>query len=119
MWNYDRNLCELRRDDVYVGQGYSGHGWGLNNPKAEAIRRIGPLPAGRYTIGPWQDHPHLGKLVAPLTPDLANQMFGRSDFWLHGDNPLMNHTASDGCVILSHDLRQTVHDSDDVALTVT
>jgi hypothetical protein len=46
-------------------------------------------------------------------------MFGRSGFLIHGDNAEMNHTASDGCIILSHDIREQIDESEDRVLIVT
>jgi lipoprotein-anchoring transpeptidase ErfK/SrfK len=37
---------------------------------------------------------------------------------IHGDNATMNHTASHGCIILSHDFRQKISDSGDTSLEV-
>lgn len=45
------------------------------------------------------DHPDLGELAIPLTPDPANQMFGRSDFWCHGDSLTDPGNASKGCIV--------------------
>jgi hypothetical protein len=46
-------------------------------------------------------------------------MFGRFGFFMHGDNQLANHTASDGCIIMSHDIRALVAASPDNSLVVT
>lgn len=102
-----------------VGIGYSGRGAGLNNPAADMIHRVGPIPCGTYTIGAPLDPPdHLGPLAMPLTPGAGNVMFGRSGFYVHGDNAALNHTASDGCVILPRGFRQMIADSEDRALRV-
>jgi hypothetical protein len=45
-------------------------------------------------------------------------MFGRDGFLIHGDNSAMNHTASEGCIILTRDIRQRISDSGDTQLTV-
>jgi hypothetical protein len=55
----------------------------------------------------------------PLTPDPSNEMFGRSAFFIHGDNPQLNHTASDGCIILIRPLRADISNSGDDDLIVT
>lgn len=43
-----------------------------------------------------------------LDPDDGNEMFGRSLFRMHGDNAAMNHTASDGCIIMGLAVRLEV-----------
>jgi hypothetical protein len=98
-------------DGRSCAQGYSGHGAGLNNPDAEAQRNVGPIPAGMWTIDPRPLPPgHLGPLALALRPD-GFDPHGRSLFRIHGDTAAMNHTASDGCIILGHDVRQAIVDS--------
>lgn len=91
-----------------AGTGYSGHGPGLNNPGAQELRGLGPIPVGRYAIGEPYAHPMLGPVVMKLDAQSGTECFGRSLFRIHGDNPRMNHTASDGCVILSRSLRDLI-----------
>jgi hypothetical protein len=45
-------------------------------------------------------------------------MFGRSGFFIHGDNQAMNHTASEGCIILPHAARIAIASSGDRGLRV-
>lgn len=91
-----------------VEVGYSGHEAGVNNPAMQGVKGIGPLPVGFYTMQPPYDHPRLGKYVIYLVPFAQNQMFGRSEFFWHGDE--VNHAgeflASDGCMIHSRATRQ-------------
>jgi hypothetical protein len=108
----------LNQNDIPVGHGYAGHGEGLNNPAMIGTPDVGPLPIGTYTIGPHQDNPHVGLFAMRLTPDPANEMFGRAGFFIHGDNVEMNHTASDGCIILPRAVRQDVANSADDTLIV-
>ena len=102
-----------------LGVGYSGHGDGLNNPAMQDAHGVGPLPEGFYTIGE-PKHPidHLGPLAMPLIPDAANEMHGRSAFFVHGDNRLANHTASDGCITLRATARSAINASTDKRLHV-
>jgi len=98
-------LYEIETGDLYLAglsycSCYSGHGVGLNNPAATAMKRVGPLPVGWYTIGRAVNHPHLGPFAMPLVPDPSNVMFGRSGFWLHADTASHDHTASDGCIVI-------------------
>ena len=122
MWMFQISTGHVTRvqgQAVVVGTGYSGHGAGLNNPDMQDAVGVGPLPVGLYTIGAPLDPPdHLGPLAMPLKPDPSNDMHGRGAFFIHGDNLEMNHTASDGCIILAHLLRQQIAASGDTQLKV-
>lgn len=119
MWTYHQSTGVLTHDGETAGTGYSGNGEGMNNPAMQDVRGHGPLPAGSYTIGAPLDPPdHLGPLAMPLTPAPANEMFGRSAFFMHGDNAAMNYSASDGCIVMARAIRQAVLGSGDTALTV-
>ena len=92
---------------VFSVFGYAGNGKGRNNPDAEKIRNVGPLPKGLYTVtGPFTDA-HAGALVFRLWPHVGNDMHGRSGFLIHGDNP--QGDASRGCVILSKAARREIY----------
>ena len=91
-----------------IADAYSGHGPGVNNPSMENVPKIGPLPRGLYTIGPAENHPHLGPIAMPLTADPGSQSFGRCGFFLHGDNGQGNRSASEGCIILPRDVREKI-----------
>ncbi len=41
-----------------------------------------------------------GPFTIHLSPDQSNAMFGRGGFLVHGDNAEVNHTASEGCIIM-------------------
>jgi type VI secretion system (T6SS) effector TldE1-like protein len=118
-YTYCQGTGVLTHNGAFAGVGYSGHGKGLNDPGEQGVEGVGPIPQGRYTIGPPKDPiDHLGPLAMPLTPDPANEMFGRSAFFMHGDNAAANHTASDGCIIMGREVRQAVAESGDHELTV-
>src|SRR5947208_2578989 len=87
-------------DGNQIGIGYSGNGEGLNNPQMQSVARRGPLPQGDYEIGAMINDAKLGNLAMPLTPLTMQNMFGRSGFFIHGDNMAMNYSASEGCIIL-------------------
>jgi len=91
-----------------IAIGYSGRGAGLNNPEMQRVAMNGPIPQGEYEIGSAINHPKLGPLAMSLRPSPDQELFGRSGFFIHGDNQLMNHTASEGCIILPHDARATI-----------
>lgn len=105
---YSQSTGAMQQDGHLLARGYSGHGEGLNNPAMQNVHAIGPLPQGRYTIQQPTVHPHLGPVAMELLPYNGNTMFLRGDFFIHGDNTDMNHTASDGCIILPHDVRAAI-----------
>lgn len=116
-WRYATASGELSRDGVPMGAGYSGHGDGLNNPAEEKDKGIGPIPAGNWQIGTAFHHPHLGPCVMHLSAE--GDVFGRTGFFIHGDNREANHTASHGCIILGPHLRHLISESGDRMLSVT
>jgi hypothetical protein len=73
----------------------------INNPAYCDQPMIGPLPPGLYTIGEPHEDSVTGTHTMPLTPDAENEMFGRSEFKIHGDNPGLNRSASEGCIVKS------------------
>ncbi|RSZ61123.1 DUF2778 domain-containing protein [Massilia atriviolacea] len=87
--------------------GYAGTPLYKNNPDADHIRNGGPLPEGRYMIGDVTNHK--GPSSIALRPSAENDMHGRSDFLIHGDNGL--GTASEGCIILPRDMRDGIVNS--------
>jgi hypothetical protein len=119
-WVYAQSTGNLLLNTIFVGTGYSGIGDGLNNGAAQDQANVGPLPRGTYAIGAAHAPPdHLGPLALPLYPDPGNAMFGRFGFFMHGDNQYGNHTASNGCIVMDHDIRQQVASSGDAVLVVT
>jgi hypothetical protein len=96
--------------DCYSGGGPENLEFYRNNPVEQEIRFLGPLPQGQYTISPAHTVPHLGPIVMALTPAPTNQMYGRSGFFIHGDNAEQNFTASDGCIVCGPQIRQQIAD---------
>lgn len=124
-WVYVQHTGELWRNGHRVALGYAGWddgdgvaepGEGKNLPGAEAIRNVGPLPVGRYTIGPPMHHPTSGPYTMRLEPDAANDMHGRAGFLIHGDNG--QGSASLGCIVLSRAARELISASEDHVLEV-
>ncbi len=105
-----------------VGKGYAGHHEGLNNPALQDRHGVGPLPQGRYMIGPLLSSHIVGNVVlqscAHLTPHPENEMFGRAGFLIHGRKSLTDMEASEGCIVLDHDDRLKVLNSEDKELIV-
>ena len=104
-------------DEARAGEGYSGHGPGLNNPAMEADAGVGPIPAGPWRMRLAVDHPRLGPCAIPLTPD-GFDPHGRSEFFIHGDNAQLNHGASHGCIVTGHAVRVALAGSLDRTLHV-
>src|SRR5271157_1838672 len=90
-------------DNVVTIQGaYAGNGVWKNHNQSQDVRDHGPLPANCYTLGPLHTVPHLGPCMS-LTPDPDGQMYGRSGFFVHLDNPAHPGQSSDGCIVLAND----------------
>ena len=119
MWTYHQRSGRLLRDGDLVGHGYSGDGPALadgrNNPAMEAARGRGPIPRGRWRIGPPRDSRRVGPHAMDLTP-VGHDAHGRSAFMIHGD--AAGHDASRGCIVLSRPLRRRISDSGDSLLEV-
>jgi hypothetical protein len=93
---------------VYETSGYSGHGRCRNNPDCTAEKGVGPLPVGRYHVLAPVDLPRLGPAVLGLVPYAANDMHGRSGFYVHGDSRERPGDASHGCIILPRSSREAL-----------
>ena len=107
-FTYQQSTGRFSRDGALIGIGYSGHGDGLNNPEMEAVHNEGPIPAGSWTIGGAHTDGPLGPMVMNLAPAPGFDALGRTAFRIHGDNDLLNHTASDGCIILGPQYRSQI-----------
>lgn len=115
-WTYSQSSGELIHDGEMVATGYSGTGAGRNNPAEQAVPNVGPIPQGRYKIGPEFEAPVQGPCTMRLTPD-GHDALGRGGFLIHGDNS--THDASTGCIILPFECRQQIAASEDRQLEVT
>ena len=87
MWTFEQDNGKLTHDGNLVGNGYAGgnippnfDATAVNNPARQAEHCVGPLPRGKYSIGPAHTEPELGPVAMRLDPDPANQMFGRAGF---------------------------------------
>lgn len=119
-WQYHQPTGELFYGGKLIGTGYSGMPpKGKNNPAAQSIHNVGPIPRGWYAIiGPPRDTPQHGPFVLWLEPDHANEMFSRSGFLLHGDSLAHPGSASEGCIVIALEIRHNVWDSEDRRLEV-
>lgn len=120
MWIYHQTTGLLVRNGLTVCTGYSGYGKSKNYPADQQLHNLGPCPQGFYTIGPpeaLEGGPH-GPYVLPLTPDPANEMFGRSGFLMHSDSISHPGFASAGCIIIPTPVRRAIVASGDNRLQV-
>ncbi|KYQ89456.1 hypothetical protein DLAC_10125 [Tieghemostelium lacteum] len=120
-WTYSQTTGRISgvfQGKPYTAQGYSGRGIYKNVPEYQYVKNQGPIPQGTYTIGKPHVSVKTGRYVMDLTPNPNNNMFGRSDFQIHGDSILDPGNASNGCIVLSHDARVTIYTSGDLILTV-
>lgn len=115
MWTYRQSDGVLLHDGAYVATGYSGFDNGKNNPAMQDHVGLGPIPCGSYTIqvivddnGQPEDYENKKAPVMRLIPAASNQMFGRSGFLIHGDSISEPGTASHGCVIEAHEIRELI-----------
>ena len=116
---YRRSPAQLfNSEGILVGEGYSGHDEGKNNPSLENVHNVGPIPRGRYDIGEPFNSPEHGPLAMPLTPQPGTDTFGRSGFLMHGDSIEHPGEASLGCIIMPHDVRELVANGADKELQV-
>lgn len=116
---YKQSTGEWFHNGERIGIGYAGKGAGKNNPDMQNVHNAGPLPQGWYTIGDViMDGGHLGPYVMPLEPDSENEMFGRSGFFVHGDNMTNPGSASDGCIIQNRIYRTSINETGDKRLQV-
>lgn len=121
MWTYSQATGDLLSPEgTLAGGGYSGRGTGLNNPSLQNDKGVGPIPQGMWIISSFfDDLGGKGPIVAHLAPTSSTETFGRDGFMIHGDNSAHDHSASEGCIILAHDLRQLISLSGDMELLVT
>ena len=117
MWTYHQNTGIITNGTLHF-TGYSGALGYVNIGNDDNIAMKGPIPKGNYSIGSPVDDPKTGIYSMPLTPATTNEMYGRSEFRLHGDNKLCNHSASEGCIILFHAARVAIWESGDHELEV-
>jgi hypothetical protein len=104
------------RHGKLLGTGWSGNGSGKNNPKMQDVHNVGCLCRGWYIIGAPVNSSHTGNFTLQLTPYSDNEMFGRSEFKIHGSALGVDkdgfvtvngkkYPVSEGCIIMSYDVR--------------
>jgi hypothetical protein len=118
MWTYNQLTAALSHNGQLAGTGYSGMGPGKNNPAMQDVYDVGPIPKGKWHIGPPYDTPTHGPHVMALTPEQGTVTFGRSGFLIHADSISHPGKASCGCIVLSNALRNQISASGDRELEV-
>lgn len=118
MWTYFQSTGLLSNGSKSF-QCYSGNGEGKNNPEAQEVRSIGPIPRGLWKMTCLHDSDNTGPFTIILEPEAGTQVFGRSEFRIHGDSKSAPGTASHGCIIRSpRSDRQAIWNSGDHSLMV-
>lgn len=107
-WSWDQSEGALYLDGQWIARGYSGRAEGRNNPGMDSARGVGPIPAGRWRIGPPRTSSRTGPHVMDLTP-VGHDAHGRSAFQIHGDNAAGD--ASSGCIVLPRAFREMISES--------
>lgn len=108
----------LSVDGVTIGPAYSGAPGHVDNPADEGLKGLGPIPEGMWLIDAPVNDPHTGPFSLPLYPLNGTDTNGRSGFFLHGDNAAGNQSASHGCIIAAHAIREQVWNDPDHTLQV-
>jgi len=116
MLTYSQSTGIMTRNGEEIARGWAGNDsrpkvnpdrvHGYNNPDAQNLHCIGPLPQGLYKIGEWGVHPELGAHSAPLT-QVSGETYGRSGFYIHGPGADPAN-SSEGCIVIPHDPRLAV-----------
>jgi len=119
-WKYEQSSGKMFADSgELVGIGYSGAPGHKNKPEDEPLHNQGPIPHGHWIIfDPPFDTAEHGPYVLRLTPLATTETYGRSGFLIHGDSVHAPGTASEGCIILSRDVRQKIWGSGDREVNV-
>ncbi|EGC36285.1 hypothetical protein DICPUDRAFT_97622 [Dictyostelium purpureum] len=106
-WTYEQSTGKLYdSSNKHVATGYSGNGTHINKADSQGVKSKGPLPRGTYTMNEPRKSDKTGAYAMDLTPSPENNMEGRDSFQIHGDNSKGDKSASEGCIILSRDIRE-------------
>jgi hypothetical protein len=115
--NSGRLSCADESGKTVVDEtGYAGRGFFKNWSAAESNSNWGPIPRGKYAIGGFTASK--GPVTITLTPYPENIMYGRDLFRIHGDSKKHPGAASNGCIIVGRDTRNTIAGSSGSTLTV-
>jgi hypothetical protein len=119
MWTFHIKTGAILNNGLKVGTGYSGYSDAANDSARVAEEAIGPIPPGKYKIGPAYQHAKLGPICMNLDPLPGTDTFGRSAFRIHGDNSTPDpHDGSHGCIVTGPAVRRAINNSRDRILEV-
>lgn len=119
MWVYEQISGRISREGQVLATGcYSGAAEGKNNPEFQQVVMVGPIPEGLYSMGMPVDTARHGPYAIPLQPNPENEMYGRSEFLIHGDSADHPGDASQGCIIAPRFARERMWQSGDTLLHV-
>ena len=113
-----RLVCTDASGRTTVDQtGYSGTGAGRNNPAMESVHNVGPIPSGNYSVGTGHAGGHTGPQTLNVDAVAGTDTHGRDAFRIHGNNA--RNDASEGCIIMPRNVRDTISNAGGARLTVT
>ena len=108
-------MVEVNHDDepdyaeAYECAAYSGAPGHVNAPGDVALRGLGPIPPGEWHVGLPHNHARLGPLVFRLRPSVNTEVYGRDEFYIHGDKADgPPRSASTGCIVLHRAAREAM-----------
>ena len=120
-WTYEQSTGRLiDPTGTLQGKGYSGQPPHDNDPNSQFIPNMGPIPEGMWqAVELIPESVKHGPFVIRLEPYPQTQTFGRSGFLMHGERiEPPPGLASDGCIVISPDVRHLFWDSTDHDLEV-
>lgn len=118
-WRYEQATGKLfSAVGTLIAKGWSGQLAGKNNTEMESVHNVGPIPRGRYGIGVPHHSSRTGPYSLPLTPYPGQEMFGRSEFLIHGAAKDHPELSSKGCIILGPGARLVIGEGGDDELLV-
>ena len=112
VWLFNQNGSFSSGDGKVAVPAYSGFPPYKNDPGAEEMIGLGPIPRGTYVCGQPEDSESLGPHVISLTPTKWTATHGRAGFFIHGDSVAHAGLASHGCVILDRATRSLIQPND-------
>ncbi len=127
MLKYEQATGELfSSTGVLLGNGYSGKDPHKNDPSAEGIEDVGPIPRGYWKLASLElTTPLHGPYVIVLKPyqltrtRIVEELRRDPDsFRIHGDSVVHSGAASGGCMIQLHETRVQIWTGTDHDLEV-
>lgn len=114
-WTYEQSTGKFTDPNGKLqAKGYSGQPPHVNNPDSQFLHDFGPIPEGYWQAVEMLPESSHGPFAIRLEPYPNTNTFGRSGFFIHGERlqPPVGF-ASEGCMILSRDIREMFWQSSD------